>query len=99
VTVNFCPSSTTNRTGNFRIHVAGNNIHGSAAGTRSFRLRQLFPNSLGVRAFEGFVGADSTALDAFLRSTNTNVDTIQYSSAVPVPFYTGLAAGSALLPP
>jgi hypothetical protein len=27
------------------------------------------------------------------------VDNIQYSSAVPVPFYTGVAAGSVLLPP
>jgi hypothetical protein len=38
-------------------------------------------------------------VDAFLRSTNTNVDTTQYSSAVPVPFYTGVAAGTVLLPP
>jgi hypothetical protein len=99
VTFNFCPTSAGTCSGNMRIHVAGNNIHGFDAGTRSFRLRQLFPNALGVRAFEGFTGSDSTALDAFLRSTNTNVDTIQYSAAVPVPFYTGVVAGTVLLPP
>ncbi|UXI69305.1 beta strand repeat-containing protein [Tahibacter amnicola] len=95
----FCPASNSCAGGNMRVNVAGNNIPGFDSLQRSFRIRQLQPNSLGVRSFEGFTGTTAAQLTAHLVATNTNVNVVQYSNAEPVPFYTGEAAGAVLLPP